>query len=75
MANNGPDTIGSQFFICYSAQPHLNNKNTIIGEIMEGMDVLDNIEKIPVGKKNKPLIDIIIEHVTIHVNPLAPLIQ
>ncbi len=70
-ANNGPDTNGSQFFILYSPQPHLNNKYTIFGQVIDGFEVLDSMEKVPVGKKNKPLTDIILEKVTIHANPLA----
>ena len=75
MANNTPDTNGSQFFICYGAQPHLNNSNTIFGCVIAGFDVLDAIERVPVGKKSRPLTDIVLERVTIHANPLAPHIQ
>lgn len=71
MANNGPDTNGSQFFIIYGPQPHLNSKYTIFGQVIDGWEVLDSIEKVPVGAKNRPLTDIIIEKVTIHANPLA----
>lgn len=70
-ANNGPDTNGSQFFFTYAAQPHLNNQYTIFGQIINGIDVLDSIEKIPVGKKNRPLSEIKLESITIHANPLA----
>jgi peptidyl-prolyl cis-trans isomerase-like 3 len=75
MANNGPDTNGSQFFICYDPQPHLNSNNVVIGQLLDGMDVLDQIEKVPVGKKHRPLTDIVIENVTIHANPIAPHLQ
>ena len=75
MANNGPDTNSSQFYICYAPLPHLNNKNVVFGQILEGMDVLDRLEKVPVGKKNRPLTDILIESVTIHANPIAPHLQ
>jgi len=75
MANNGPDTNASQFFICYDPQPHLNNKNVVIGQVLDGMDVLDQIEKVPVGKKSRPLTDILIERITIHANPVAPHVQ
>eukprot|EP01038_Epipyxis_sp_PR26KG_P009425 gene9425-12700_t len=71
MANNGPDTNGSQFFICYGPQPHLNNKYTIIGQVIDGLEVLDAMEKVQVGNKNRPLVDIKIEKITIHANPLA----
>mmetsp|Transcript_20817 Transcript_20817/g.29926 ORF Transcript_20817/g.29926 Transcript_20817/m.29926 type:complete len:161 (+) Transcript_20817:111-593(+) len=71
MANNGADTNASQFFITYSPQPHLNNKYSIFGQVIDGFETLDAMEKVPVGKKNRPLADIAIESVTIHANPLA----
>jgi peptidyl-prolyl cis-trans isomerase-like 3 len=70
-AGKGPDTIGSQFFITYAAAPHLDNQFTIFGSIVDGFDTLDKIEAVPVGKKNKPVQDIVLERITIHANPLA----
>jgi peptidyl-prolyl cis-trans isomerase-like 3 len=72
MANNGPDTNRSQFFITYSAQPHLNNKYTILGQVIDGFETLDAFERAPVGEKNKPLSDIVLDRITFHANPLAP---
>ena len=71
MANNGPDNNQSQFFVTYSAQPHLNNKYTVFGRVIDGFEVLDMVEKVPVGKKNRPLADITLLSVVIHANPLA----
>jgi len=43
MANSGPNTNGSQFFICYAPQPHLNGKHTVFGQLTQGMDALKQL--------------------------------
>ncbi|KAG8858701.1 Peptidyl-prolyl cis-trans isomerase cyp10 [Tulasnella sp. 330] len=59
MANGGPDTNKSQFFITYAKQAHLEGKYTIFGKVIDGADTtLDTMEKIPVSEKNRPLNDI-----------------
>ena len=72
MANQGsPNTNGSQFFITYSRQPHLNGVYTVFGRLIDGLDTLDKIEKEPVGKKNRPINEIKIIKTIIHANPIA----
>nr|VZI46511.1 unnamed protein product [Spirometra erinaceieuropaei] len=72
MANNGPDSNGSQFFITYSKQTMLDMKYSIFGKVIDGWDVLDELERAPVEDKTyRPLTDIHIQDVTIHANPFA----
>ena len=70
-ANKGPNTNGAQFFITYAPQPHLDNVYSVFGTVLSGWDTLDAMEKVPVGKKNRPTKDILIQSVTIHANPFA----
>ncbi|MFQ5611177.1 MAG: peptidylprolyl isomerase [Anaerolineae bacterium] len=44
MANAGPNTNGSQFFICHAPQPHLNGRHTVFGKVTQGQDVVDLLE-------------------------------
>lgn len=72
MANSGPNTNGSQFFITYAKQAHLDMKYTIFGKVIDGNETLDDLEKLPVNEKTyKPLSDVRIQKTTIHANPIA----
>ena len=71
MANKGPATNGSQFFICYAPAPHLDGKNTVFGRVIGGMEILDVLERKEVDKKGRMVEKAVIERVTMHANPLA----
>ncbi|KAJ3035737.1 Peptidyl-prolyl cis-trans isomerase-like 3 [Rhizophlyctis rosea] len=71
MANKGPDTNLSQFFITYAKQPHLDSKYTVFGKVIDGWETLDSLEKVPVDEKSRPIQEVRIRSVTIHANPIA----
>lgn len=53
MANNGPNSNGSQFYITFKKLPQLDKKYVVFGQVVSGLEVLDKVEKVAGNKKNK----------------------
>jgi len=65
MANRGPNTNGSQFYVCLEPQPRLDGRYTIFGQVVQGMDVVERIGNVQTGPRDKPVSDVVMERVRI----------
>jgi len=73
MANSGPNTNGSQFFITYARHPHLDNNYTVFGKVVGGFDALARIERVPTDKEDRPAEPVSISGITVLVDPFETL--
>jgi cyclophilin family peptidyl-prolyl cis-trans isomerase len=65
MANAGPNTNGSQFFITLAPTPHLDGRHSVFGKVVDGIDVVRKIGKTPVKAGDRPATDVVMNKVTI----------